>query len=594
MIAKRFFGKSLISSMKNMFFLLDLYSGHSKSFALMTILFVVKSSCVWLAPVIVGQMVDVVTRADPNGGLKLLGLAAIQMFLLIANYPAAILTIRYQSGVARQVGRSTRSRLVRDLHAPGDVLSEQLMGGELYAKATRDIEIIEQWPKIYLNNIVATILAVGVTVYSMLDRAPMALLCFFVLLPLSVVLQAYFQKRLQKITSDYRQKFASMGSNLEDLCRMRFLTKAHGAENFACRSATAKFDDVYETGRQLDLMGERFAAANFIGFTSVQNVFFAMCLYIALANHLSLGEVLMFSSFFSSVSGSVMGLVGVIPSLTLMFESAKSLAPTPVEPITDIGPVQNLRWIKGKIELKNVHFRYGKNHHSALRNISLSVDPGEILGIVGPSGSGKSTLVTMMFGFLKPSHGSVYIDGCDSRFVDSKCFREALGVVPQDIFLFGGSIMENVTYGYPGATEEDVREALKLAEAWDFVKTLKDHIHTIIGEGGMRLSGGQKQRLALARALIRKPRVLFLDEATSAVDLETETRLAETIKSLSPGRTIVIVSHRLESVKYCDKVLVLPEGRVMLLGSNSSVLSTNNPWCQSVEDSQLLDKTLGC
>lgn len=580
--------------MKNMFFLIELYSGHKKNFALMTLFFIIKSSCVWLAPVIVGQMVDVVTRGEPNGGYKLLGLATLQLILLVANYPTAILTMRYQSGVAREVGRSTRSRLVCDLHAGDDSLSEQLMGGELYTKATRDIEIIEQWPKIYLNNIVATVLAVGVTVYSMLDRAPIALLCFFILLPLSVVLQSYFQKRLQKLTSDYRQKFAAMGSNLEDLCRMRFLTKAHGAEMYASNSAAVKFDEVYNTGKKLDLMGERFAAANFIGFTSVQNVFFAMCLYIALANHLSLGEVLMFSSFFSSVSGSVMGLVGVIPSLAMIFESAKSLASHGEEPISETNPVQDLRWIKGKIELKNVNFRYGKNHLSALKNISLSVEPGEILGIVGPSGSGKSTLVSLMFGFLTPSEGTVYIDGHDSRVIDSKSFRNALGVVPQDIFLFGGSILENVTYGYPSATEDGVKEALKLAQAWDFVKTLKDDIHTIVGEGGMRLSGGQKQRLALARALIRNPRILFLDEATSAVDMETEKRLAETIRTLSPGRTIVIVSHRLESVKYCDKVVVLPEGRISLQGADSTALSHNIPWVQSVEDNTSLDEALGC
>jgi ATP-binding cassette subfamily B protein len=210
-----------------------------------------------------------------------------------------------------------------------------------------------------------------------------------------------------------------------------------------------------------------------------------------------------------------------------------------------------------------VHFHYAKSPHLALHNLSFSIEPGEILGIVGPSGSGKSTLVSLVFGFLSPTSGKVLIDGRDSCLIDPNSFREKLGVVPQEIVLFSGTIMENVAYGRPGASEEDVVEALKLAHAWDFVSSLKDQIYTKLADGGMRLSGGQKQRLALARALIRKPRVLLLDEATSAVDPETEKRLTETIKTLSPGRTIVIVSHRMESVKFCDKVLTLANGRVL-------------------------------
>ncbi len=578
----------LVSSVGNMRLLFELYAGHKLDFCLMTLIFVIKSSCVWMSPVIVAEMVDIVTREDPDGLAKLLGWAGLQMALLLLNYPAALVTMRYQSRIARRTGRSLRVKIATEMHGWNQGHHDQMESGDLYARATRDIEIIEQWPRVYLNNIVATALAMAVTIFTMLGRAPLALLCFFILVPLSVFVRQRFGEPLHRLTNDYRQRFSAMGSSLEDMGRMRFLTKAHGVESFAIKSIEPKFADVYGTGRRLDMMAERFGATNFISFTGVQNIFFAICLYLAMDKHLSLGEVLMFSSFFASVGGSVMGFIGILPTLAQMIQSAKALAHVPEDaedvPETRRKPIA----VQGNISLQKVGFNYPKAPYLTLNDVSLRVSPGEMLGIVGPSGSGKSTLVSLMFGLLRPTSGQVLLDGEDSRYVDPKSFRSVVGVVPQEIVLFNGTIMENVAYGHPEATESHVREALKLAQAWDFVRNLDGQLTARLGEGGIRLSGGQRQRVALARALLRKPRILLLDEATSAVDPELEGRLSDTLRDLSPGRTIVIVSHRLQSVKHCDRVLVLSQGRVVSYGSPSQTLSAEDgvKWTKKVIENE--------
>lgn len=568
--------RRLIPSMENARLLFQAYSGQKIDFFIMTVIFIVKSSCVWMSPMIVAEMVDIVTRGDADGTQKMALWAGLQMGLLLLNYPTAIMTMRYQSRIARRTGQKLRIQMVREMHSWNSDHQDHALSGDLYARATRDIEIIEQWPRIYLNNIVGTALAMCVTIFAMIGRAPWALLCLFVLVPLSLFVRRRFQDPLQRLTNDYRQRFSTMGTSLEDLGRMRFLTKAHGIESFAMRTIEPKFAEVYGTGRRLDMLGERFGATNFISFTWVQNIFFALCLFLALDKSLTLGEVLMFSSFFSSVGSSIMGLVGTLPHLTLMFESARSFAVAEREKKPVFAGERRPVTVSGLIQLENVGFQYPKATQMDLNGISLSLAPGETLGIIGPSGSGKTTLVSLMFGLLTPTSGRVLLDGVDSRLVDPKSFRSMIGVVPQETFLFNGTIMENVAYGRPEATENHVQEALKLAQAWDFVRSLHGQLGARLGDGGIRLSGGQRQRLSLARALLRKPRILLLDEATSAVDPDLEGRLAETLRDLSPGRTIVIVSHRMQSVRHCSRVLVLANGRVASYGTPGEVLELKN------------------
>jgi ATP-binding cassette subfamily B protein len=219
-----------------------------------------------------------------------------------------------------------------------------------------------------------------------------------------------------------------------------------------------------------------------------------------------------------------------------------------------------------------VAFTYPTNHKPSLKNITFSAKPGQMIALVGPSGSGKSTLINLVIGFLRPSSGSIRVDTLDYKDLDLRTVRKFLSVVPQESVLFDGTIAENISYGLSDVSESDIRTALKDANALEFVEAFDDGIETIVGERGARLSGGQRQRLAIARALIRNPRILILDEATSALDSESERLIQDALSRLMLNRTTFVVAHRLSTIKEADLILVLEDGAIVQTGTHAQLV----------------------
>ncbi len=229
---------------------------------------------------------------------------------------------------------------------------------------------------------------------------------------------------------------------------------------------------------------------------------------------------------------------------------------------------------EGNIEFKNVSFYYNEKE-PVLNDVSFNVKAGQMIAFVGATGVGKSTIVSLLERFYDPINGSVLLDGKDIKDITIKSLRENLSIVLQDVFLFNGTIFENIAYGNTAATDEQVLEAARIARADDFVKLMPDGYETLIGERGVRLSGGQKQRIAIARAVLKDSPVLILDEATSAVDNETEALIQQAIDELSKTRTVVVIAHRLSTVMKADKIIVLEEGRITEQGNHEELLHNN-------------------
>jgi ATP-binding cassette, subfamily B, bacterial len=235
--------------------------------------------------------------------------------------------------------------------------------------------------------------------------------------------------------------------------------------------------------------------------------------------------------------------------------------------------------LTGHISIEDISFTYASRPEiPILQNISVNLPAGQRTAIVGPSGAGKSTLFSLILGFNEPSSGKLLFDGTDAKEISLACLRSQIAIVPQEVMLFGGSISENIAYGKPGASREQIEAAAERANAHGFISELPDSYNTLVGPRGTKLSGGQRQRIAIARAILADPKILLLDEATSALDSESERLVNEALERLMVGRTSLVIAHRLSTVRHADQILVLSKGKLVEQGSHDQLLATNGTY----------------
>ncbi|MFD1829541.1 ABC transporter ATP-binding protein [Streptomyces desertarenae] len=541
--------------------------------ALGVLAFLIKHSPTWLMPLITANVIDIVVHHRPVSGLWLN--AGLLLLTLVLNYPFQLLYIRCWYGSARRTGNRMRFALCERMQQLSIGYHARVSAGVLQTKVIRDVENVEtsvqQAGDQGLSALATLIGALAVITL----RTPAFLPVFLLVVPAASALVVWLRGRLRSHNEMFRQEVEHLSSRVSEMTTLIPVTRAHGLEHTALRRMDGTLRQVLDAGLRLDRLNGRFGALGWI----LLNALGVGCLVgAALAAYhgrlaVTPGDVVMLSAYFSSLTAAVTTLLGLTPVITRGLESVRSAGEVLEAPDLEQNDGKSeVTAVRGRFDFQGVGFAYdGADRHS-VRDFTLTVRPGETIALVGASGAGKSTALNLVTGFLRPTSGRILLDGVDMEELDLRSYRRFLSVVPQESVLFEGSVRDNVAYGLTGVGEEEVRAALRDANALEFVDRLPAGVDTVVGERGARLSGGQKQRLAIARALIRDPRVLVLDEATSALDSRSEALVQQALARLVRGRTVFVVAHRLSTVRGADRIVVMEEGRIAEIGSHEELL----------------------
>ena len=561
---------------KTLWYLLE---NHRRDIFFAVIFYCIKHSPSWTTPLLIANMIDCVVYKKPLSTLAInFGLLAV---ITIQNYPMNVMYVRYLARAVRNLENRLRSALVDRMQQMSISFYQSTNAGALQTKVVRDVENIEQMMRHSfdggLGAINSLIGALVITAF----KVPQFLPFFLILGPISATVVIKMRKTLNAHNEDFRSEIERMSSRVNEMTTLLPITRAHGLEKNALKTMYTSFSSVKSAGLRLDRLQGHFTAIAWVTFQLTYVICVGFAAWCAITGFLPItaGGVVMLSSYFGMLVGSVLLLTSIAPMLSKGLTSIRSLGELLESPDLESNAGKRaVTTVTGKVEFCDVSFTYPTNHKPSLAKINVLAEPGRMIALVGPSGSGKSTFINLVIGFLRPTSGSITLDGVDMASIDLRSSRKFLSVVAQDTILFDGTVYENITYGMPEPTAAAAEAALRAANAWEFVSKLPDGMDTIVGERGSRISGGQKQRLAIARAIIRDPRILVLDEATSALESESERLIQSALLELMKSRTTFVVAHRLSTVKEAHLILVLEDGVIVESGTHRELVSRSGTY----------------
>lgn len=401
--------------------------------------------------------------------------------------------------------------------------------------------------------------------------------------PVVVLAIAFFGRKVRGFSRDAQDSLADAGTVIEETTQSITDVKAFGNEDFEAR----RYDRALDSFFKVTVRGARHRAAflAFIIFALFGTVAFVTWYGARMYAH---GEIdwtnfaafILFSIFVGASLGSFPEIISQFQQTAGATDRLREILDTPTERVN--GDTNIL--LQGSLGFKRVNFHYpSRPDVQVLNDIDFQVEPGQRIALVGPSGAGKSTIFSLILGFQHPESGRILFDGVNSAEIGLACLRAQMAIVPQEVMLFGGTILENIEYGNPGASREDIARIAAMANAHEFISAFPEGYDTVVGPRGTKLSGGQRQRIAIARAILANPRILLLDEATSALDSETERLVNQALERLMEGRTSLVIAHRLSTVRHADKILVFSHGKIAESGTHDELIARNGTYKLLVE-----------
>lgn len=546
-----------------------------------SLVYLIKASPIWIMPLVTGDVIDMITCRPEGYILRIIIDAVIFAVMVMQNVPTHVWYSAITNRMIRNTTAGIKGGVVRKLQRLSITYHKEMEGGRIQSKFLRDIDNVDTYYRnvvqVVLPSVIGVVVSVGISLY----KSPLVTLFFVVIIPLNVLNAMLFRKKMRATNSSFRAENERMSSKLTTMLQMLTLTKAHGLETVETVEMQKRIDSVTQAGLKLDKTNAYFGSLTWVVSNLLSGFCLFFCVFLAIKEIISPGEVVLFQSLFGSINGSVLTLINAYPALMSGKESVGSLSELMrAEDMENAGGAKIVPAIEGRVDFENVSYRYPDGDKYVVKNFGLHVKTGECIAIVGSSGSGKSTIINLLIGLLEPTEGAVLIDGVPLSEMSKQTYRHFISVVPQNSILFSGTIRENITYGLDSYSEEELQKAVEDADIPEFLPSLPNGIDSQVGEHGDKLSGGQKQRICIARALIRNPRILIMDEATSALDNVAEYHVQKAVNRLVKARTTFIVAHRLSTIRNADRIVVMENGEAVETGTYEELLALNGKFSE--------------
>jgi ABC-type multidrug transport system fused ATPase/permease subunit len=575
--------KLTLANLKKSLRLFSYLGKHKWKFTLGMVFLAASAGVGLIFPLKSGQMLGYIgeTSKSPevlSTELQQIGLTLLSILLAQAafSFGRVYLFAQVTENVLKSIRQETFGQIIR---MPMSFFSKNQVS-ELSSRIATDINVISEAFTVNIAEFIRQlIVGVGGLTLLIVKTDWVIARWFLIIIPPLTVIAILFSRRIRKFSKGYQEKIAEsnvvVGEAFTGITNVKTFTN----ETYEIKKYDKVTSEVRAFGLKYGIFrGLFFSFVMVFVFGSVFFILWQMLFALKVDHSISpesFGTFMMLSLF---VAGSLGGLPEQIASIQRALGATDrvfELIDGTAEGV-DLDLAQSGKASKGEITFENVSFNYpSRPDFTVLKNVSFKVNAGETVALVGSSGSGKSTMASLILRFYDPIGGKVFVDGQDTKTMSLTELRRQIALVPQDVILFAGSIRDNIAYGRPNATEAEIEEAARKANALDFILSFPDQFKTLVGERGIQLSGGQRQRIAIARAVLKNPAILILDEATSSLDSESERLVQEALDKLMVGRTSVVIAHRLSTIRNADQIVVLQNGEIQETGNHQKLIQND-------------------